>query len=166
MKILLQILAWAWMLLILSVSFSEAKDETMVRAEGRSVKEQALVPYGALAAPSPQHVVIEYNDFLHMLAMKEHADKTNNKLSAENAVLVKLKDEQGAVISLQQEDIRACRDIVKSHEQLGETEAQISKAVEEELRNGIETEKRLGRYKSEAFYATGIIAAIVYLTRR
>lgn len=111
-------------------------------------------------------VVTEYQDFLKMIAMKEHSDKTRDKLAAENAVLVKLKDEQGTVISLQQEDIRACRDIVKSHEQLGETEAQISKAVEAELRKGIATEKRLSRYKSESIVATGIIAAIVYLTRR
>lgn len=111
-------------------------------------------------------VVVEYNEFLKMVSMKEHADQTANKYAAENAVLVKLKDEQGAVIQLQKEDIQACREIVKTHEQLGETEAQISKAVEAELRRAIKAEKRLSRYKSESIVATGIIAAIVYLTRR
>lgn len=125
-----------------------------------------LLSFGVAEA---KEVVIEYQDFLKMIAMKEHADKTNNKLSAENAVLVKLKDEQGAVIQLQKEDIQACREIVKTHEQLGETEAQISKAVEDHLREVtkmIATEKRLSRYKSESVVATGIIAAIVYLGRR
>lgn len=90
-----------------------------------------------------KHVVIEYNDFLKMVAMKEHSDNTRDKLAAENAVLVKLKDEQSTVIQLQKEDIQACREIVKSHEQLGETESQISKAVEAELRARIaELERR------------------------
>lgn len=116
-----------------------------------------------------KEVVIPYNDFLKMVAMKEHADKTRDKALAENAVLVKLKDEQGTVIKLQQEDIKACREIVKTHEQLGETEAQISKTVEAELlrvKAELAREKRLSRYKSESVVATGIIAAIVYLTRR
>lgn len=115
-----------------------------------------------------KEVIIEYQDFIKMIALKEHADKMNAKLAAENAVLVKLKDEQGAVISLQQEDIRACREIVKTHEQLGETEAQISKAVEAELLRAkaeLAREKRLSRYKSEAF-AVGIIAAVIWGMRR
>lgn len=90
-----------------------------------------------------KEVVIEYQDFLKMLAMKDHSDKTANKYAAENAVLVKLKDEQSTVIQLQKENIQACRDIVKSHEQLGETESQISTAVEAELRARIaELERR------------------------
>lgn len=109
-----------------------------------------------------KEVVIEYQDFLKMIALKEHADKMNAKLAAENAVLVKLKDEQGSIIVIQKEQIKACEEIVAQHEKMGETEAQISKVVESELRKQIETEKRLSRYKSEMVYATGIIAAVVW----
>lgn len=113
-----------------------------------------------------KEVMIEYQDFLKMVSMKQHSDKTANRYAAENAVLVKLKDEQGTVIKLQQEDIQACREIVKTHEQLGETEAQISLAAQREILAVLKKEHRLSRYKSEAFVVTGIIAAVVWGMRR
>lgn len=190
-RLLLQVLAWTWVILVLSASFSEAADfdfELPQPFDGGNINakityhqvatsgtKKSSTPKPATQICGPQgdcvdankgkHVVIEYNDFLKMVAMKEHSDKTRDKALAENTVLVKLKDEQNTVIQLQKEDIKACREIVKSHEQLGETEAQISKAVEAELRKGFATEKRLSRYKSEAF-AVGIIAAVVWGMRR
>lgn len=132
--------------------------------------KQICGPQGeCVDANKGKHVVIEYQDFLKMLAMKEHSDKTANKYAAENAVLVKLKDEQGSIITIQREQIKACEEIISQHEKMGETEQQISKAVEAELlrvKGELAKEKRLSRYKSEMVYATGAIAAIVYLTRR
>lgn len=90
-----------------------------------------------------KEVVIEYQDFLKMIAMKDHSDKTRDKYAAENAVLVKLKDEQGSIITIQKEQIKACEEIVAQHEKMGQTEAQLSKAVEAELRARIaELERR------------------------
>lgn len=110
-----------------------------------------------------KEVVIPFDDFLRMVASKEHSDKTRNKLAAENVVLVKLKDEHGSIIKLQAQQIEACEAIVKEHERIGETEAQISKAVEMQL-SGIsgqlKHEQRLSRYKSEAFWIGLVVVGL------
>lgn len=146
-------------LFLLAPMMAEAKDT--VRAEGRSVNEQAPVPYGALAAPSPKkQVIIPYNDFLTMLSKVEHSEKLKNRAMAENGVLVKLKGEHETIIKIQADQIASCEKIVQQHERLGSTQEQIVQAVEQQL-SGITgelaREKRLSRYKSEAFWL-GVVA--------
>lgn len=107
-----------------------------------------------------KQVVTEYDDFLNIVATVEHSEKLKNKAMAENGVLLKLKDEQGTIIKIQAEQIQACEAIVKQQEQLGATQEQLSQAVEMELRKvqkELGREKRLSRYKSEAFWM-GVIA--------
>jgi|DEB0MinimDraft_3_1074331.scaffolds.fasta_scaffold14719_1 hypothetical protein len=109
---------------------------------------------------SGKKVTIPYDDFLVMLSKVEHTVKLLNKALAENGVLVKLKGEHATIIKVQAEQIQACEAIVKSHERLGETQEQISQAVERklaELTGEVTREKRLSRYKSEAFWL-GVVA--------
>lgn len=105
-------------------------------------------------------VITEYDDFLQIIAKVEHSEKLANKATAENGVLVKLNDEHKTIIKIQAEQIQACESIVKQQEQLGATQDQLSQAVEMELRKvqkELEREKRLSRYKSEAFWL-GVVA--------
>lgn len=102
-----------------------------------------------------REVIVPYDSFLEMLSMKEHSEKLKNRAMAEKGVLLKLKDEQGTIIKVQADQIKACESIVKEQEKLGATQDQLSKAVEMELRNvqkELDREKRLSRYKSEAFW--------------
>lgn len=90
-----------------------------------------------------KEVVIEYNDFLKMVSMKDHSDKTANKYAAENVILVKLNGEKDEIIKLKDEQLEACQQIYTFQEKAGATEAQISKAVEAELRTRVaELERR------------------------
>lgn len=114
-----------------------------------------LLSFGVAEA---KEVLIPYDDFLRMVSKVEHSEKLRNKAMAENGVLVKLKDEHQTVIKLQAEQIKACESMVKDHEKLGETEAQISKALEARL----EEEKRLSRYKSE-FVGLAVVGVILWL---
>lgn len=105
-------------------------------------------------------VITDYDDFLKIISIKEHAEKLRNKAMAENGVLVKLKGEQETIIKIQADQIQACEVIVKQQEQLGATEEQISKAVQVQLLQKMQElaqERRLSRYKSEAFWL-GVIA--------
>lgn len=105
-------------------------------------------------------VIIPYDDFLMILSKVEHSEKLKNKAMAENGVLLKLNDEHKTIIKIQADQIQACEAIVKSQEQLGETQEKISQAVEQklaELMGQLTREKRLSRYKSEAFWL-GVIA--------
>lgn len=137
------------------------KQKKLVRAEGRSVNEQARAAYGVSAAPSPtKQVIIPEDDFIVMLSKVEHTEKLKHKALAENGVLLKLKDEQGTIIKIQAEQIQACEKIVQQQEQLGATQEQLSQAVEMELRKvqkELEREKRLSRYKSEFVALAGAI---------
>ena len=113
----------------------------------------------AVAAEAKQ-VVTEYNDFLQIIAIKEHAEKLEKKAIAENGVLIKLNGEKDTIIKIQADQIQACEAIVTQQEQLGATQDQINQAVEIELRKAqkeLEREKRLSRYKSEAFWL-GVVA--------
>lgn len=107
-----------------------------------------------------KEVVIPYDDFLVMVSKAEHSEKLKNKAMAENGVLVKLKGEQETIIKIQADQIQACEAIVQSQEQLGETQEKIGQAVEQkliELTGQLTREKRLSRYKSEAFWL-GVVA--------
>lgn len=113
-----------------------------------------------------KQVVTEYDDFLQIISIKEHAEKLKNKAMAENGVLVKLNGEKDTIITIQADQIRACEKIVQQQEQLGATQEQINQAVEMELRKAqkeLVREKRLSRYKSEAFWmgAVGVVIMAV-----
>lgn len=102
-----------------------------------------------------KQVITNYDDFLQILAKVEHSEKLKNKAMAEKGVLLKLKGEQETIIKIQADQIQACELIVKQQEQLGATQDQINQAVEAELRKAqqeLAREKRLSRYKSEAFW--------------
>lgn len=107
-----------------------------------------------------KEVAMPYEDFLQVIAKVEHSEKLKNKAVAENGVLLKLKGEQDTIIKIQADQIKACEAIVQQQEQLGATQEQLSQAVEMELRKvqkELEREKRLSRYKSEAFWM-GVVA--------
>lgn len=105
-------------------------------------------------------VIIPYDDFLMILSKVEHSEKLKNKAMAENGVLLKLNNEHKTIIKIQADQIQACEKIVQQQEQLGATEEQISKVVQAQLLQKMQElaqEKRLSRYKSEAFWL-GVIA--------
>lgn len=107
-----------------------------------------------------KQVVTDYDDFLRIIAKVEHSEKLKNQAMAEKGVLLKLKDEQGSIIKVQADQIKACEAIVYEQEKLGATQDQLSRAVEAELRKAqqeLAREKRLSRYKSEAFWM-GVVA--------
>lgn len=105
-------------------------------------------------------VIIPYDDFLVMLSKVEHKDKLLNQCAAERGILIKLNDENGTIKKLNLQQIEALQGEVEAHRKLGETQEQISKAMEQklsELTNELTREKRLSRYKSEAFWL-GVVA--------
>lgn len=158
------ILAWViFLLLMLSLtpSFAEAKElETCGENDTRCPMYSFALPHA-----HEKKVITDYDDFLQIVAKVEHSEKLKNKALAENGVLVKLKGEHEGVIKVQAEQIQACESIVKQQEQLGSTQEQLSQAVEMELRkvqNDLEREKRLSRYKSEAFWM-GVIGVGLWI---
>lgn len=115
-----------------------------------------ILPIGVQA----KDVAMPYDDFIQVIAKVEHSEKLRNKAVAENGVLVKLKGEQETIIKLQADQIQACEKIVQQQEQLGATQDQINTAVGIELgrvQTELDREKRLSRYKSEAFWL-GMVA--------
>lgn len=107
-----------------------------------------------------KQVTLPYDDFLQVISIKEHAEKLRNKAVAENGVLLTLKGEQETIIKIQADQIQACEKIVQQQEQLGATQEQINQAVGIELgrvQTELDREKRLSRYKSEAFWL-GMVA--------
>lgn len=112
-----------------------------------------------------KEVAMPYEDFLQVLTKIEHSEKLRNKAVAENGVLVKLKGEQETIIKLQADQIQACEKIVQQQEQLGATQDQINTAVGIELgrvQTELDREKRLSRYKSEAFWM-GVIGVGLWI---
>lgn len=102
-----------------------------------------------------KEVVIPYDDFLKMLASKEQSDRLKNQCAAKEAIYVKLQDENKTVKKLNADLIQSLEDEVETRRRLGETQEQINEALENHLRDVtkmVEREKRLSRYKSEAFY--------------
>lgn len=109
-----------------------------------------------------KEVVIPYDDFLKMVASKEHSDKLLNQCMAEKAVLVKLKDEQGKTISIQADQVKGLIETAETQERLGKTEEQINEALQKQLSklaSDLDREKRLSRYKSETVWL-GVAGAI------
>lgn len=107
-----------------------------------------------------KEVVIPYNDFLTMVSTVEHKGKLLKQCAAEREILVKLNDEHGTIKRLNVQQVEALSNEIKEHEKLGETQEQIIQVVEHQLSgiNGeLNREKRLSRYKSEAFWM-GVIA--------
>lgn len=112
-----------------------------------------------------KEVVMPYDDFLKILATKEHDGKIIKKLSGENGMLVKLKDEQGTIIKVQKEQIETCQEIVRTHEKIGSTDTQMYEAIHTQLLSQtkeLSKEQRLSRYKSEAVWL-GILGAIMWV---
>lgn len=100
-----------------------------------------------------KEVTMPYEDFLQVIAIKEHSEKLRNKALAENGVLLKLKGEHETIIKLQADQIQACEAIVKQQEQLGATQDQINQAVEAKL---AEITQRLEREQDKhKWYALG-----------
>ena len=104
-----------------------------------------------------KEVVIPYDDFLVMLSTVEHKDKLLKQCAAEREILVKLNDENGAIKKLNAQQVEVLSKEIQEHEKLGETQEQIARALEAELRG----EKRLSRYKSEAFWL-GVVAVVLW----
>ena len=107
-----------------------------------------------------KEVVIPYNDFLTMVSKVEHKEKLLKQCASEREILVKLNDENGTIKRLNVQQVEALSNEIKEHEKLGETQEQIIQVVERQL-SGIagelNREKRLSRYKSEAFWL-GVVA--------
>lgn len=113
----------------------------------------------------PKQVVIYYKDFITMLAKTEHKDKLLNQCMAERGILIKLNDENGTIKKLDLQQIEALQGEVESHRKLGETQEQIVQAIEQklaELTGELTREKRLSRYKSEAFWM-GVIGVGLWI---
>lgn len=121
---------------------------------------QLLLVLLLVGVAEAKDVVLPYDDFIHIIAKVEHSEKLRNKAMAENGVLLKLKGEHETIIKIQADQIQACENIVHQQEQLGATQEQINQAVEQKLTSlmkELAREKRLSRYKSEAFWM-GVIA--------
>ena len=105
-------------------------------------------------------VVIPYDSFLQIITKTEHKDKLLNQCAAEREILVKLNDEHGTIKKLNAQQVEALSNEIKEHEKLGKTQEQIIQVVERQL-SGIagelNREKRISRYKSEAFWL-GVLA--------
>lgn len=155
-------------------SFHQVKKEGQHDVFGLSVKRivKALKACGYIALllclpalTEAKEVAMPYDDFLQIVSKVEHSEKLKNRAVAENGVLIKLKGEHETIIKIQSEQIQACEKIVQQQEQLGSTQEQLSQAVEMELRKvrkELEREKRLSRYKSEAFLI-GVIGAGLWI---
>lgn len=107
-----------------------------------------------------KEVVIPYDDFLVMLSKAEHKDKLLNQCVAERGILVQLNDEHGTIKKLNLQQVEALEGEVAAHRKLGETQEQIVHSAEQkitELTGELTREKRLSRYKSEAFWL-GVVA--------
>lgn len=112
-----------------------------------------------------KEVIIPYDDFLVMVSKVEHSEKLKNKAMAENGVLVKLKGEHETIIKIQSDQIASCEAIVQQQERLGSTQEQIVQAVEQQvsgITGELAREKRLSRYKSEAFWL-GVVAVWLWV---
>lgn len=143
--------------LLCKVSHAEAKDslETCKENDTRCSMYSATLPHA-----HEKKVITDYDDFLYIVSKVEHSEKLKNRAVAENGVLVKLNDEHKTIIKIQADQIQACEKIVQQQEQIGATQDQLSQAVEAELRKAqqeLAREKRLSRYKSEAFWM-GVVA--------
>lgn len=113
-----------------------------------------------------KQVVLEYDDFLQIIAIKEHSEKLKNKAMAENGVLVKLNDEKDVTITLQAKQIEACETIVRDHEKLGETQDQINQAVEAELvmaKQELEGEKSKHKWYAIGGAGVGVMIGMVIM---
>lgn len=110
-----------------------------------------------------KEVIIPYDDFLVMVSKVEHKDKLLNQCMAEREILVKLNDENGTIKKLNLQQVEALEGEVEAHRKLGETQEQIVQAMEHQL-SGITgeltREKRLSRYKSEAFWLGVIVVGL------
>ena len=116
-----------------------------------------LLSYGVVEA---KDVIIPYDDFLVMVSKVEHKDKLLNQCMAERGILVKLNDENGTIKKLNLQQVEALQGEVEAHRKLGETQEQIVQAMEQQLSGitgALTREKRLSRYKSEAFWM-GVVA--------
>lgn len=110
-----------------------------------------------------REVVIHYNDFLTMVSVTEHKEKLLKQCAAEREILVKLNDEHGTIKRLNTQQVEALANEIKEREKLGETQEQIIQVVEHQL-SGItgelNREKRLSRYKSEAFWLGVVVVGL------
>lgn len=109
-----------------------------------------------------KEVVIPYDDFLKMVASKEHSDKLKNQCAAEKAIYVKLNDENTTIKKLNAEQLQAVIDENETRKKLGETQEQINEALQKQLSKltaDMDREKRLSRYKSETVWL-GVAGAI------
>lgn len=107
-----------------------------------------------------KEVIFKYEDFLTVMSKVEHKDKLLNQCAAERGILIKLNDENSTIKKLDLQQIEALQGEVDAHRKLGETQEQIVQAVEQklaELTGEVTREKRLSRYKSEAFWI-GVVA--------
>lgn len=141
----------------------EAKDVLWATSTG---VERMSAEGRFLSSPGGKKVVTDYDDFLKIIAKVEHSEKLRNQAMAEKGVLIKLTDEQKTIIKVQAEQIQACEGIMKTQEQLGATQEEINKAVEAELlrvKQELEREKRLSRYKSEFVGVGSVILGILWV---
>lgn len=110
-------------------------------------------------------VVIKYDDFLKILATTEHKTKLLSQCKAENGILLKLNDEHGTMKRLSAEQLQALMEENETRKKLGETQEQINQALQAQLLSKakeLDGEKRLSRYKSEAFLL-GVVGAVLWV---
>lgn len=113
-----------------------------------------------------KQVVIEYNDFLQMLAKTEHRDKLLNQCMAEKAVLVKLKDEQGKTISIQADQVKGLIETAETQERLGKTEEQINDALQKQLAKvtaDLEEEKSQKYWSALGGFGVGVAVGVIFM---
>lgn len=119
-----------------------------------------LLPLLFTGVVEAKEVVIQYDDFLRMLASKEHSDKLLHQCKAGDAILVQIGKEKDRKIELLEGQVKNLLETAETQERLGATEAQINEALQRQLAKvtaDLDREKRLSRYKSEAFYVGAAI---------
>ncbi len=98
-----------------------------------------------------------------LVSVTEHKEKLLKQCAAEREILVKLNDEHGTIKRLNTQQVEALANEIKEREKLGETQEQIIQVVEHQL-SGItgelNREKRLSRYKSEAFWLGVVVVGL------
>lgn len=112
-----------------------------------------------------KEVVIQYDDFLTIMATKEHRDKLLNQCKAGEVVRVQIDKEKDHKIQLLEGQVKNLLETAETQERLGATEAQINEALQKQLSKvtqDLDREKRFSRYKSETVWI-GLVGLAVWM---
>lgn len=152
------------LLSLLLVGVAEAREPTR---EGTPVNGSAPdINYGIVKPMSPKKVVIPYDDFLKIIASKEHSDKLKSQCAAERAILLKLNDENGTIKKLSGEQLQAVIEENETRKKIGETQEQINEALERQLAaktQDLEVEKSQKYWWAGGWFTAGVLTATIII---